>query len=93
VRALWQGIANGLELRAAREADPWTQALERALADAEQRLRAAGGTPPRDHARAEPPVDQVLQRVLAEVGDVGRRTRKELDEALRAAFGELTGVR
>lgn len=93
VRALWHGLANGLELRAAREADPWTQALERHLADLEQRVRAAGAKPPRDHARPEPPVEELLSRVLAEVGDVGRRTRKELDEALRAAFGELTGVR
>jgi len=93
VRALWQGLVNGLELRAAREADPRIEALERALAAAELRLRAAGGSTPSDDARTGPPLDVVLSRVLAEVGDIGRRTRNELDEALRATFAQLTGVR
>lgn len=94
VRSLWHGLVNGLELRVARESDPMIGALERALAAAEQRLRAAGTVRvPSDKARTGPPLDDVLSRVLAEVGDAGRRTKEELDRSLAAILGELTGVR
>lgn len=92
-RGLWQVLVERLEAREATPPDPLVDALSRALAAAEQRLRAAGGPPPsRDHARPVPPLDQVLARVLPEVGDLSRRTRLELDAAFAETLAKLTGV-
>lgn len=92
-RALWQLLAERCEVRAAVTPDPLVDALSRALAAAEQRIRAAGAPPPSDHARPVPPLDQVLARAIPEVGELSRRTRLELDAALDEIADRLTGKR
>lgn len=89
-RALWQSLLDRCEARAERR-DPFIDALSRALADAEQRIRAAGDRSPSDHARPVPPLADALARSFPDVGEIMRRTRTELDAALDGVFARLTG--
>lgn len=91
-RAMWHGIVERLEIRDSIPADPFVDALVRALAAAEQRIRAAGGvTPSSDETRSAPPLDEVLARIAPSVGDAARRTRAELEAAFAKTLRELVG--
>lgn len=89
-RALWHALLQRSEVRESIRPDPLIDALSRALADAEQRLRAAGGRPPSDKARPLPPLED-LARAFPDVGDLSRRTKSELDAALDRVFARLVG--
>lgn len=90
--ALWQVLVERLDLREAPAVDRFTDQLSRALADAEMRLRGAGGaTPPSESSPEQPPLETVLQRIAPQVADAPRRTRDELAKALEATFRQLTG--
>jgi hypothetical protein len=91
-RALWQVLAGRIEAATAVPADRYVDALTRALAAAEQRIRDAEPRRSSDLPPAVPPIDQVLARLAPTFGDVGGRTRRELDAALEAALNQLTGV-
>lgn len=87
---LWQHFVERLDAREG-SADRFVEALSRALADAEQRLRAAGANVPRDHAPGRPPLDEVLDRIAPTIARAADRTKDELGAALDAAYRKLTG--
>lgn len=87
---LWHAFVERLELREAPSSDRFTDALTRALAAAEQRIRGAG-TPPRDESPGLPPLDAVLERLVPTLADAPRRTRDEMATALDETFRRLTG--
>jgi hypothetical protein len=92
VRALWQVLAGRLASGSTEAADPFVHALERALAAAEQRLRAAEPQGSSDKPPSIPPLDQVLADLAPTFGDAASRTRRELDASLERVLRGLTGV-
>lgn len=87
---LWQHFVERLDAREG-VADRFVEALTRSLADAEQRLRAAGGNPPSDESPTRPPIGMVLERLAPMIAGAPKRTRDELTQALDAAYRKLTG--
>jgi hypothetical protein len=91
-RELWQVLADRIDTATAVRPDPFVDALSRALAAAEQRLRDA--EPSRSSAQPPsiPPLEKVLADLAPTFGAVAATTRRELDDSFAGILRQLTGV-